>query len=652
MKTFSKNVWIIYGLIFLLAGCGKGTTDGQDLSRMYHDYHNAIQEEDLEALKDFLTSGRQKEILGEGAGMKLKMAKEFLPSDINVTKTTVSGTTAVLEVEGRMQGQKMTGTVEFLKEEEEWKISKENWTMTLEMDAGQSTGFAAAAEPFIKDPKEPPRPYKILTGHQGNISGLAFTPDSRFLVSVGYGDYSLRVWDTVSGEEISTEKTQNRVRGLAMEPYGRSVLTADAYNNIILWPLENGIIGTSRVLNRNAGDKLAVSPDGKYFVTTGWKKPLQLWDFQDGTLIKKLTGDTNLRTLTFSKSGKWLANGSKGNTYTLWNTKKWKPKEYRIRKVSKKSDVSSIDISSDEKYMATGHMDSSIVIFDLDERKELHNFYVRNAATWDVKFTPDCKYLATAQQDKTIYLWEVRTAKSVAKLKKHTEAVTCLAFSPDGTTLASAGEDRKIFLWRSGSFEEQPLEETPAVPSAPTTAPAPEPGIIEVEGRKNLIKNPYADQQKQSWKTKGDVFIWVDKEGNPYFAVTYSGMFWQDVPIPGSSGRWVLLIAWSSSERINQDDDQTGLPYLYGYMINSKDSRRIDAYLSGQNMVHSEQEPNEWGVIWGVFQVPGETGAIRFFMQQADGSSAQNGSAACFDDPGVFLFDTKEEARAFVDAYK
>jgi hypothetical protein len=57
-------------------------------------------------------------------------------------------------------------------------------------------------------------------------------------------------------------------------------------------------------------------------------------------------------------------------------------------------------------------------------------------------------------------------------------------------------------------------------------------------------------------------------------------------------------------------------------------------------------------LIWGVFQVSKETGAIRFFMQQADGSGAQNGSAACFDDPGFFLFDIKKEAAAFVNAYK
>jgi WD40 repeat protein len=608
----------------------------------------------MEALKGFLTADRQKEMLGEGEGarMKLRMIKELLPSDINVTGAEVSGSKAELKVEGRMQEQKMTGTAAFLKEGGEWKISKENWAVTFEMaEAPGTTRFPGTVAPFMKDPKKPPLPQQILTGHQGEVSRLAFTPDGRYLVSVSYGDYSLRVWDPAAGSELSNVKTPNRVRGMAVTADGAGILTADAYNDILLWPLVAGTIGTHKTLTSGAGDTLALKPDGKYFVTTGWKKPLQLWNLADGSLEDKLTGDSNFRSLTFSKSGKWLACGTRENEYNLWDTKKWKRKEYTISKVAKTSDVSSIDISRDEKYLATGHMDSSIVIFDLEEREELHNFYVRNAATWDVRFTPDNSYLATAQQDKAIYLWEVRTARRTAKLAKHSEAVRCLAFSPDGTTLASGGEDRKIILWRSGPAPALPLESTPPARPAPTTAVAAKPEMMEVEGKKNLVKNPYGNQNTQFWKTKGEASIEEDDEGNPYFVIKYKGMFWQDVRIPGATGRWALLIALSSSERINKDDDITGLPYLYGYMVNSKDKNRFNAYLSGQSMRHSVMEPDKWGVIWGVFQVPGETGSIRFFLQQADGSTAQTGSAARFDDPGVYLFDTQKEARAFAENY-
>ncbi len=655
MKLYVRNsllMWIVWSLvIFLFVGCGQKSGEKGELERIYRDYHKALQEEDIDALNDLLAADRRGELLGEGAETKIRMIKGFLPTDIKVLSAETSGTSAVLKVEGQIQGQKTTGEVKFVTERGKWKITKEDWTMSLEMGEETSTGFKLEAKPFMKDPKQPPQAFRILAGHQGEVTGLAFSADGRSLVSASYGDYSLRVWDLGTGEELSNARTPNRVRSLALSPDGYNILTADVYNNVLLWPLEEGIIGAPKTIIKEAGDKLAVSPDGKYIVTTAYQKPLQLWNFADGSLVRKLTSETNLRTVVFSGSGKFLANGSQENTYTLWDTKKWKDKTYTISKVAETSDVSAIDFSRDDRFLATGHMDSSIVIFDLRKRREMHNFYVPEASTWDVKFSPAGDLLATAQQDKTVYLWEVKTARRLAKLQKHSEAVRCLAFSPDGTTLASGGEDRKIILWRSGVGEAEAAQgSTTAQPTTPGTG---NPETMELAGRKSLIKNPYANQDLQFWQTKGDVKVEEDDEGNPFFVIRYSGMIWQDVSLPANSaGRWALLISWSSSERINDDGDQTGLPYLYGYMLNRKDSNRINAYLSGQNLLHSVQEPDEWDLIWGVFQIPPDTGGIRLFLQQADGGYAQNGSAARFDDPGIFLFDTEGEAKKFVEAYE
>lgn len=641
---------IAASVVVLLMGCGKRPT-GQDLERIYFDYHKALQTENTEALKNFITAERRQELTGEDAAMKISLIKEFLPVNIKVVETTVSGSRALLKVEGRMDDQKMTGEVEFSKEGGEWKIAKENWQMSVETEtfAGTSS-YTGGVKPFIPDPKKLPRVYQVLKGHQGEIYDIAFTPDNRYLLSAGYGDFTLRVWKIDSGEEMSAVRTKNRVRSFAVTPDGGNLLAADAADEITSWQIDEGILSNPRVITKNAGDQIAIAAQGKNFVTTGYRYPLQLWDLNTGTLIKKLSGKTNLRTLTFSNSGKYFANGSPGNTFTLWDTEKWKDKAYTIGKVSATSDVSSIDISNDDKYLATGHMDSSIVIFDLKKRREIHNFFVSNAATMDVKFTPDSTILATAQYDKRVYLWDAASARQLAALKGHSEAVARLAFSPDGTILASAGEDRQIFIWYGGDARQSgqvtPVRERKAAPGAA------KPEMMELKGVRNLVKNPYANQGLQFWKSRGDVSIDNDNEGNPYFAVRYSGDIWQDVILrEADAGRWALLISFSSSERINRDEDQTGLPYLYGYLLNRADNNRIDAYLQGQNMKHAVREPGKWSVIWGVFQVPPTSGGIRLFLQQADGRYAQNGSAANFDEPGIYLFDTEEEARKFAGEY-
>ncbi len=64
------------------------------------------------------------------------------------------------------------------------------------------------------------------------------------------------------------------------------------------------------------------------------------------------------------------------------------------------------------------------------------------------------------------------------------------------------------------------------------------------------------------------------------------------------------------------------------------------------------KNPDEWVTVLGLFEVPSGTGAIRFFLNQAERKDVpQDGSAARFDDLGLYIFTTEEEAVAFVLAY-
>jgi len=172
----------------------------------------------------------------------------------------------------------------------------------------------------------------------------------------------------------------------------------------------------------------------------------------------------------------------------------------------------------------------------------------------------------------------------------------------------------------------------------------------------NLLKNPNADLGASDWRVYGDANVEHTADGNSQFVVRNRGYFFQDVILPqDSSGQYALFIGRVSSERINADGAITGLPYLYGYMMVDANPRggRILAYLQGQEMASSSRTMNEWVTAWGIFQIPAGTGAIRFFLNQAERKDVpQNGSAARFDVLGLYIFTTHEEASAFVRAYR
>src|SRR5688500_8202194 len=138
-----------------------------------------------------------------------------------------------------------------------------------------------------------------------------------------------------------------------------------------------------------------------------------------------------------------------------------------------------------------------------------------------------------------------------------------------------------------------------------------------VGAQTNLLLNPNADSDTEKWRASGHATV-EEFDGNKVFVVRNQGSFFQEVNLNKSDiGKFALLIGRASSERINADGAITGLPYLYGYMLNLKDER-INTYLQGQQMRARPARKNEWVTIYGVFRVPENTGTIRFYLNQAE----------------------------------
>ena len=171
----------------------------------------------------------------------------------------------------------------------------------------------------------------------------------------------------------------------------------------------------------------------------------------------------------------------------------------------------------------------------------------------------------------------------------------------------------------------------------------------------NLLRNPKAEDGTANWETYGLATVEQSKDGNSHFVVRNRGYFSQDVRLPDkSTGKFVLLIGRLASDRINPDKSSTGLPYLYGYLLSLANTKGglINSFLQSDTMFCSATRENEWVTAWGIFKIPAGAGTVRFLLMQAEKAGVpQNGSAARFDDLGLFIFGTQEEARAFVKAF-
>lgn len=172
---------------------------------------------------------------------------------------------------------------------------------------------------------------------------------------------------------------------------------------------------------------------------------------------------------------------------------------------------------------------------------------------------------------------------------------------------------------------------------------------FEISGsaQTNLLQNSNAENDSKNWAARGEATI-EEFDGNKAFVLRNKASFVQDVMLPeNSAGKYILQIAKVSSERVHPDDNITGLPYLYGYLM---DDKRVYQYLQTCQGTHGGRSlyTDQWACAWGVYQVPEKADRVRYFLNQAERrGTPQNGSAARFAEVGLYLFDKSDEAQIF-----
>ena len=121
---------------------------------------------------------------------------------------------------------------------------------------------------------------------------VAFSPDGLYIVSGGRDDGVLRMWMIETGEIVRTFGVQEfHVTCVTFSPDGR-YFVSDAKSSLKIWSTETG--ENVRTLNSRPEDvylnqkNIGFSPDGKYIVSIGEYKTVNIWSFTTGNLLKTL----------------------------------------------------------------------------------------------------------------------------------------------------------------------------------------------------------------------------------------------------------------------------------------------------------------------------------------------------------------------------
>jgi WD40 repeat protein len=252
------------------------------------------------------------------------------------------------------------------------------------------------------------------------ITAVVLTLDGRrvFINSLR-GDQA--VWDVETGKEL--QHFDSQMNGAFSEvdfsPDGSKVLAASHGPKFSLWDVETGKTVQTFTVNpglrprflypegdyRDGVERLALSPDGRWALTSDSEGSTRLWDVKTGNQLRALKVHTyNLLAVGFSPDSLNMITENLDGSATLLGVK-------RGNEIQNFAKASRPSFSADGSRVLMGGS-----VWDVKTGKELRHFYEPLGTQPVERLSPDGRKVLIGSGDGTTKLWDVETGMELASL--------------------------------------------------------------------------------------------------------------------------------------------------------------------------------------------------------------------------------------------
>ena len=160
---------------------------------------------------------------------------------------------------------------------------------------------------------------KTLKEHHLKVAQIKFSDDNTEFVSASH-DGSCILWNTESLTSKQRFMSQTFFNGADIHQETGILVTVSNDKRIVFWDSFNANVIRELEASLNAQpNSVHISPDGRYFVTSGDDKLVKVWDFTDGELVAVGKGHCgNIKKAIFSPDQSIIVSvGAEGGIY-IW----------------------------------------------------------------------------------------------------------------------------------------------------------------------------------------------------------------------------------------------------------------------------------------------------------------------------------------------
>lgn len=299
--------------------------------------------------------------------------------------------------------------------------------------------------------------FATLQGHRGLSSTQALLDHWR----PGGDEEDYRNWEWYYINSLCHQysnalpKHRTAIRAIEKEPGGTRAASVSDDGQICVWDLQEATLLESFHSGMRATQCLSWDPLGRY-LAVGGGRGFAVLDLKSREKIYRSSDDQTVHALSFSPNGKWLARlshhrnpSTKTQDVALLETDSFQPVQSLPGIVQSLFGVRASWSSDGNRFAYPS--DRVFVIWDVKREKRVFASRLKRGETiHSVQFHPtNPNRIASCGRDSTVLIWDLKERRVENVLRGHTHGISNLAWTPDGKRLATGSWDGSLRYWNT-----------------------------------------------------------------------------------------------------------------------------------------------------------------------------------------------------------
>ncbi|ROT35517.1 WD repeat-containing protein pop3 [Sodiomyces alkalinus F11] len=248
-----------------------------------------------------------------------------------------------------------------------------------------------------------PNPLLTFEGHTGNITGVAFHCEGKWMVTSSE-DGTVKIWETRSGQVQRSYNHGSPANDVVIHPNQGEIISCDRMGSVRVWDLAENTCSHQLIPEEDVSvSSVTVASDGSLLCAANNAGNVFVWHLVQSMERTQLVPVTHfsahkeyITRILLSPDGKKLATCSADHTAKIW-------------------EVTDLDPATE---------DDGPRPYPLEATLTGHQRWV-----WDCAFSADSAYLVTACSDHYARLWELHSQQIIRQYNGHHRGAVCVALN-------------------------------------------------------------------------------------------------------------------------------------------------------------------------------------------------------------------------------